>query len=87
MDGERETDAVVISNKSQVSVICRATGQRGDAIHGRREGDGYSCDLRQKTRSVSSVEPLVREKMPYMDGERETDTVVISDKKPGQCHL
>ncbi len=37
--------------------------------------------------NLSSVEPLTGEEMPYMDGEKETDAVVISDKKPGQCHL
>jgi hypothetical protein len=56
-------------------------------IHGGRKGDGCSCDLGQKVRTVSSVEPLIGEEMLYMDGETETDAVVISDKKPGQCHL
>jgi hypothetical protein len=54
-----------------------------------RQKQKYNIDLAMFSDIVnlSSAEPLTGEEMPYMDGERETDAVVISDNKPGQCHL
>ena len=34
---------------------------------------------------LSCSEPLTTDEMPYMDGEKETDAVELSERKPGQC--